>query len=225
MGKKKSLYKIIALVVVSTIAFTGCIYDNSARKTIDTMLGCFKRGDIQGAMQYCDENGNAYSRLETLCAKNAFSMIVSSDALMDSDKEKWLQLFSQNRDFQNYINYFDELVLKKYRILESKPIDNGMWEVKVELEMANLSEYEGSNDDILEIIETEYREHPEKYEDIYQQDGDMAAIIAVLDNVSQPVCQIMKDQLKSNIVYQNETAIFTVKEIGDKFVIQDYIDG
>lgn len=224
MRKKRVAYKIITPIVIAIIALTGCARENSAQKTVDNMLGCFERGNIQEAMQYCEEDGGAYERLKQLCGENVSSTIVSTDALMNSDKEKWLQMFSQNRDFQNYIKYFDELILKRYRIGETRQITDGLWEIEVELEMADFSEYEGDIDDILEIADTEYREHPEEYEEIYQRDGDVAAIIAVLDSVSQPICQIMKDQLKSKVTYQIETATFTVKKIGDKFTIQDYID-
>lgn len=224
MRKKKVLYKAITLIFMAIIVLTGCTHENSAKKTVENMLRCFERGDIQEAMQYCEENGGAYDRMQKLSREKFFSMMVPTDALTDSDREKWLQMFSQNRDFQNYANYLYELILKKYRIGEIRQVDDGLWEIEVELEMADLAEYEGNADDILDIADTEYREHLEKYEEIYQRDGEMAAIIAVLDSVSQPMCQIMKDQLKSSVTYQTETATFTVKQVGDKFTIQDYID-
>lgn len=211
-------------MVVLLLALTGCGMENSPKKTVDNMLRCFARGDIQNAMQYCEVNSSAYRRMEKLSGESAYSVIISSDALMESDREKWLHLLTENKDFQNYIDYFDEQILKSYRIIETRETGDGIWEVEAELEMIDLAEYEGNSDDILEIIDTEYREHIEKYEEIYQQEGDMAAVIAVLDSVSQPICQIMKDQLKNNAAYQKETATFTVKKSGDKFVIQDYVD-
>jgi len=220
---KKKTYSFIFVIYITAILLGGCgltktSYPKDARGVVNAFLGELIDGDLEGALIYCDMNGDAYQMIEPITEKNMIHELALSLSLDEED-----QAFIENNKYiQKLIHSYYEYMYKNYQIIDVYD-DKDESGFNVGINKINLD-----SDSIYvnlvgsDLFLTYYNKNQETLDAIYEEQGENKVMMRFIKDKGKEIVDIYLDFLHNYTSYSIWNYYITLKKIGGEWKVTSF---
>lgn len=213
----KNRIRVLCVFIALLLLCGGCgsaSYPPNARSVVNAFLSALSDGDVENALEYCEENNDAYITLESATDKNIVHEFATQIA---SDPENQKQI-EANKYIQELLHAYIEYMFKNYQIVEYDEKErDAIYIISISRldESSSVFNYlTGSS-----TFDDYYYDHQEELEKLYEDKGEEAVMMKYINDQGKELTGEYMANLKNGARYSNQKYRITLKKNDSRWKI------
>lgn len=213
----------ILIISIVSLVFMGCgssengLYPSNARGVSNAFLKELSAGDLEGALLYCDNDGEVFQNIESITEKNMIHEFAVTFAGNEEDQKS----IEENKYIQKWIHSYYEAMFKNYQIIDVHEDGNRIsFEVgisRIDIDEDELFGYFVGSD----LFNDYYHDNQEELDALLEEEGVNAVIRKFIDEKGKNIAERYMDTL-NNATYSNINYYITLEKVDGQWKIIEF---
>ena len=203
--------KYVIVIIGLAVSITACgsvSYPPNARSVVNAFLGELSEGDVEKALDYCDEEEDAYITLNSITKENAMHELAMDLAQDPKNQEK----IENDKNIQRLLDSYYEYMFKNYQIVDYEDRKN---DAVYTISISRLDRDESSIFGYVtdqSLFDDYFYDHQEELEKMYEEQGEEAVLMKYLEDIGKDMTDKYISELKNGARYSNQKYRITLKK-------------
>ena len=218
MNKKKTIFIVILFLALGYFYSLGKETDLSdPQAVINSFMKKMINGNLEDALQYCDEKSSAYEKLESVSEEKIVQMI-AEELVSDKDARNSLE---ENENLKDFFHIYYKYLYKSYEINNIDEEDNT---ITCELSVEKID----WNYDVLfdfsnsKVFNDYFNQYNDELEEMSYKDGLDAVYVKFLSDRGKKLAEEKENEIKEKATYTTYIYIIELELIDDCWYVTRY---